>query len=336
MSVSFLVMMLVACKQEEIKLGDSSGAGIDDSGGNNNGDDSNGNNGGDDSSGNTDCDPVSVVASTPDNGATDVAFTTEISFTLSGPDTTAEITTDIPGSQSVSSDGLTVSWVPSAPLASETTYTVDLKYCGGSTSVEFTTAESFAGKVENSVYGLELANATIDEPAGVGGMLGDYLPEYVLVEVVSADAASLKLMGALAVEGSNPPEQDVCTESIDFPTADFGGQPYFQVGPADTMFAVAGYNVTLYDMMLAGTFNADGSAIENGELEGSIDARDIAGAVGFDAETLCMYLGYFGGSCSACPSDGEPLCLTLAVSNLNGDVIDGLDLVEVTNPQCLN
>jgi hypothetical protein len=89
-------------------------------------------------------------------------------------------------------------------------------------------------------------------------------------------------------------------------------------------------------MELSGTFSEDGSSIEDGTLKGAIDTRDIGDAVGYSADEICSLVGLFGASCDACPSDGDAYCLTLSVSDLRGGVVDGLQLVVVTDPQCAN
>ena len=58
-----------------------------------------------------------TVTTTPSSGAVNAYYRGTIEFRLSAADSTATIETDIPGTQSLSSDGKTVIWTPSAPLA---------------------------------------------------------------------------------------------------------------------------------------------------------------------------------------------------------------------------
>ena len=318
--VAFL--FLVGCDGgETVKLGDDSGVVSDDDTGKT------------DDSAVEEC-KATLVSFTPDDGATDVSLAPDISFTLSEADDTAKITTDIPGSQTVLDDGVTVVWTLDGALDSKQSYSVDFSWCGGTQSLSFTTQEGFADKVENKAYALELQKASIDQPPGVGGLLGNQLPEYILMQVMQADGATITFMGAMADPNSNTPEQDVCMETIPFPTADFSAQPDFAVGPQDTTISVSGVTVTLFAMELTGTFSADGSSIQDGTLAGSVDAREVADSVGYDAGTICQLLSAFGAACAACPTDGQAYCIALEASKLEGDLVSGLSLVEVTNPTC--
>lgn len=287
---------------------------------------------GDDTGGKTATCEVAVTGTDPATGATGVALNATVSFTLSEADATASISAGYDGSTSVSDDGLTLTWTASAPLAAETTYEVTLDWCGGSEVVSFTTVEALDIDVGGKTYALELQNASIDEPAGVGGLLAGQLPEFILMEVVSADASAITFMGALAIEGST--DQDTCTATIGFPSADFGAAPYFEVGPQDTTLSVAGYSATLYAMELTGSFSSDGSSIEDGTLRGAIDMREVAELLGYAPDEACDLLSIFGAACAACPQDGESYCVTLAASQLQGDAVDGLDLIEVADNDC--
>lgn len=303
MTMGMVLILLVGCGDNKVNLGDDTAQTLGD------------------------CE-VTLIGAEPADGAVDVGLTTTVVFTLSEADATATIETDIAGT--TTNDGLTVTFTPDAPLESATAYTVTLNYCAGSESTTFNTVAGFADKVDQKTYALELQKASIDQPAGVGGLISDQLPEYILMQVLSADSSSIQFMGALAIDGSDPIEQDTCTATLPFPSADFSGQPAFSVGPQDTVLAVGGYSATLYSMELAANFTADGSAIENGTLNGQLDMREVAELLGYSPDTACSLLSAFGAPCEACPSDGGAYCVTIVASNLNGSVVDGLSLVEVT------
>ena len=275
---------------------------------------------------------IAVTGTDPADGATGIALNATVSFTRSEVDDTASISADYDGAMSASEDGLTLTWTPTGALTAETTYSVTLDFCGGSESVSFSTVEALDIDVANHTYALELRNATIDEPAGVGSLIADQLPEFILMEVVSADAASIQFMGALAIEGST--DQDTCSATIGFPPADFATAPSFAVGPQDTVLTVGGYSATLYGMELEGTFASDGSSINDGNLRGAIDMREVAELLGYTPEDACGLLAAFGASCESCPQDGEGFCITLAASDLEGDLVDGLDLIDVAENDC--
>lgn len=280
-----------------------------------------------------------VTSSNPTDGAQDFAFNDTIDFILSAPDSTATITTDIPGSQSVSSDGLTVSWVPSPALDAKTSYSATLDWCGGSKTISFMTSD-LGGSVDESVltgkaYNLALAEADIVEPAGVGSLLSSYLTTPIYIGVTSVGSGKIQMIGAIGVEGATTPAQDYCTQSIDFPEADFTN-PSFSVGPEDSTFAIAGFEITIQDLSITGVFAPDGSYFGAGTLAGSIDARDIAEAfpdLGYTADQLCELLVNFNAACETC-TDGSNYCLSLVAENITAEELSGMTLVEVQGNDC--
>ena len=179
-------------------------------------------------------------------------------------------------------------------------------------------------------YRLDLAGATWIEPAGVGGLLGSFLEDDLMVGVVAASGTTLNLEMALS-DGAGGP-QNYCLPTIPFPPADFSGDPAFAVGPADTTIAVAGTEVTIRNLELTGWFSRDCSDINDSHLEGQIDVRDLSslleGITGSsDPGVACSTLAAFGASCTTCVADGEPYCLDMELEDLGG-VEDGESSVE--------
>lgn len=300
-------------------------------------DDTSGDNGG---GGDTSETCTTTVKSTmPADGSTTANYRADIYFELSAADTTATITTDIPGTQQASSDGKTIYWVLSGPLDSSTSYTVTLDYCGGSVPITFTTSEVGpavdAGTVQDKTYALDLAHAHIAEPPGIGSVLSTYLTQQVLIGVQSLSGSDLQMIGALGIEGSSPASQDYCSPSIPFPSADFSANPYFQIGPQDTEFSVAGYDIAIESLNITGSFAPDGSYIDAATLSGTIDTRPLAGLVDDSGNegAICELAVNFGAECEACPSDGQPYCLTLVADGINADSVPGA-LVEVAGSNC--
>ncbi len=284
------------------------------------------------------CD-VTVKSTTPAAGSPSAYYLDPIDFVLTGPDATATITTDIPGSQVVSADGLTVSWVPTSPLDPATSYSASLTYCAGTHDLSFTTSELGGAMTDTSVlldktYVLDLGTANIIEPPGVGAVLGGLVENGILIGVMGIDGSNISMSGGLESDAGG---QDYCTATFPFPDADFSAAPFFSVGPQDTVLSFAGYEISVKQLEITGTFAADGSYFGGGTLGGAVDARDIAEAfpeLGYDAAGLCDFLVSFGAECGAC-TDSEPYCLTLVAKDIVAEEASGLVLVEVAANDCV-
>jgi hypothetical protein len=281
---------------------------------------------------------IEIDSTVPASGAVDAYYRAPIEFTLSDADPTATITTDIPGSQVTSEDGKTIKWVPTDPLAPSTSYTVTLDYCHGSADLAFTTSALGTPIPDSSslvgmTYTIDLANARIVEPAGIGSVLTSQLQQNILVGVQSVDASSIQMIGAIATDGTTT--QNYCDPTIPFPAADFSAAPYFTVGPQTTTLSVAGYNVEIQDLEITGTFAADGSYFGGGTLSGTIDTRPLAPLLDDSGNegAICDLAVNFGAQCQACPSDGEPYCLTLVADQITATSVSGT-LSEVDGQDC--
>lgn len=300
-------------------------------------DDTAGSNGGGDSSSDT-C-TTTVKSTMPADGSTTANYRADIYFELSAADTTATITTDIPGVQQSSSDGKTIYWIQSGQLDSATSYTATLDYCGGTVPISFTTSEVGtgvdAGTIADKTYALDLAHAHIAEPPGIGSVLSTYLTQQVLIGVESMSGSDLQMLGALAVENSSPASQDYCSPSIPFPAADFSENPFFAIGPQDTTFSVAGYDIDIESLNITGSFAPDGTYIDAATLSGTIDTRPLSGLLddsGNEA-AICELAVSFGATCENCPSDGQPYCLTLVADGISADNVPGA-LAVVAGSNC--
>jgi len=282
--------------------------------------------------------PVTIKETLPAEGADDFYYMSPIEFHLSEADATAVASSDIPGTSTVSDDGTVVFYTPTSPLEPKTSYSVTLDYCGGSAEITFTTSE-LGGAVDaaslvGNTYNLDITKARITEPPNIGSVLSSLLTVSILVGVESYSDPDLTLLGAIAGEGTTT--QDFCTQTIDFPVADFSGAPTFQVGPQDTVITVSGAGIPINDLNVTGTFAPDGSYFGGGTLSGSLDARDIATALadslGQSADELCSLIAGVGASCGACP-DGQNYCLNLVADSIVATKVDGT-LIPVAASDC--
>jgi hypothetical protein len=283
---------------------------------------------------------VTIDETVPLQGAMDADYRAAIEFHLSDADSSATVSTSIAGTTTLADDDQTVIFTPSAPLTPSTAYTVTLDYCGGSAELAFTTSAVGTEVPDTSAlvgltYALDLADARIVEPAGIGSVLTSYLTQDILVGVDSVEGTQIQMIGAVGVEDADPPTQNYCDPSIDFPVADFSENPFFQIGPRTTTLSVAGYNIEIGDLEITGSFSADGTYISGATLSGTIDTRPLAPLLddSGDPNAICSLAVNFGATCEACPSDGEPYCLTLVADQITAEGIDG-SLVTVSDSDC--
>lgn len=293
-----------------------------------------------DDTGSTATQCTATVASTFPASGEEQFYRDDFGFVLSAPDASASIVTDVPGTLSVSEDGLTLAWVPTEPLAPSTAYTASLEWCGGSAPLSFSTSAlgtplADPGAILGNVYELDLPNANIVQPAGIGGVLSTLL-EVVLTEVVVVTADEVDVLGAVAVPNSDPATEDYCIPTIDFPAADFSEQPFLHLGPADVDLVVSGAIVTVGDLELTGAFAADGSHLGNGVLTGLVDTRPLSLAQNpeGDGSDICELVGSFNVECEPCVSDGQAFCLDLRAEDIVAELRVDADLVEITGYNC--
>jgi len=287
-----------------------------------------------------DCD-VTVDETIPAANATDAYYRNAIEFKLSDPDATAVLSVDgVDGTSTLSEDQETVVFTPSSPLSSSTAYTATLDYCRSEpASIGFTTSE-LGGSVDPSsligrAYALDLSSGRIVIPEGVGEILGAYL-EYTIFLSVTDAGSDLSMIGALANEDDTS-AQDYCAPTLDFPVADFSEAPYFQIGPETTTLAVAGFAITIDDLLVSGDFAPDGTWVGGAQLAGSIDTRPLVALLDDDPEagedTVCELVAGFGVECIPC-SDGDSFCLDLLVLDLVAEEAGGLAVEEIAAEDC--
>lgn len=294
-----------------------------------------------DGGGTSDC-TVTVDSTWPSDGETDAYYRTQVEFILSGADetTTPSIAladssgAQVDGTSSLNDDGTVVYFYPTDPLTNGETYTATLTYCAGAPEISFTVGDlgaPLSADLTGKGYVVDLDNARFVEPAGVASLLLGELENDILLGVESVDGTDLEMIGAISVDGGTA--QDVCEESIDFPTVDFSDSPYFELPPADTTISAAGYDVTISQLSVSGTFAADGSYFGGGVLSGELDARILAPLVGElvgseDPDEICTLLVGFGVECTECSSDGQNYCIAVLVEDLTAT--EGASLVPVT------
>ena len=124
---------------------------------------------------------ATVSSSVPADGAADAYYRADVEFAISEMDASATVTVldssgaAVAGTQSTSSDGLTVYFTPDASLTPGASYTADISLCDGETnpSITFSTStlgEALSGcELTGNTYNLNLGDARFVQPAGVAG-----------------------------------------------------------------------------------------------------------------------------------------------------------------------
>jgi len=243
--------------------------------------------------------------------------------------------------------GNTLVFTPNAPLSPSTAYTAHVTYACGDSSWSFTTSSvgtPVAGDLTGDAYALDLQDGRFVHPEGVGDLLGQYLTTDVLVGVQGIDGTTLHMVGAIGAQDADPPTQDMCAETIPFPDADFGDDPFFQVGPATTTINVQGYSITIDDLLISGAFASDGSAITGAVLSGSIDTRPLVPLLDENGEpdAICQLAASIGVTCEDCQDGSGAFCLSLYVDNITAAKINGsivpmtVEDVDCTDPACVD
>ncbi|MCB9797011.1 MAG: Ig-like domain-containing protein [Alphaproteobacteria bacterium] len=266
---------------------------------------------------------VEVDETFPAANATTAYYRGEIEFHLSDPDDTAEITVDgVSGTSWSNDEGDVIYFTPDAPLAPSTDYTATLSYCRGEAPISFRTSDlgtdiGDPSGLVGKTYDLDLQSGRIVIPEGVGSVLESYLEVTLFVSVLEADASNLLMFGAVANDDGT---QDYCTQTLDFPEADFSTAPFFQIGPADTEISVAGLTVEIQQLLVSGTFAGDLSYWGGGVLEGKVDTRPLVDLVeeGGEENAICDIVAGFGVACETC-LDGGDFCLSIRAIELGGD-----------------
>ncbi|HND31167.1 MAG TPA: hypothetical protein PKY30_14620 [Myxococcota bacterium] len=282
---------------------------------------------------------ITVDKTIPSKDQSDFYHRGVLEFHLSDKDASAKVTADFSGTTTTSEDGTIVYYTPDAPLDPSTSYSATFTYCDGDKTFDLPFSTSALGTdltvdLVGKAYQLDLAKANIVKPPNIGSVLGSLLTTPILIGVAEVSGTQLTMVGAIGVEGGGG--QDYCTQTIDFPVADFAESPYVKVGPQDTTLSISGANIKIGNLEITGTFAADGSYFGGGTLEGSVDARDIAAALpdlGYDADGLCELIAGFGAACETCPTDSAPYCLTLVANSIIAEGISG-SVVEVPASDC--
>jgi hypothetical protein len=278
-----------------------------------------------------DCD-VQVVSTAPSNGAGDVYHRDPLSFVLTSPDPTAVVLADFPGTQLVSDDGLTITYLPDDPLEPDTTYMVALDYCYAQPEIRFTTS----GLGEPLETNLDLLGASwivnpiggeYLEGSGFASIMALVFDRDLLVQVIDIDGADLTMRLGVADESGN--EQDECFRTVDVTAVDFSEEPYFQYDSSRMSVQSFNGSLTLHDVDLTGTISSDADTFGGIEFSMMVDVADLVSVMKLaDVDSLCYMAENLGSDCGPCPEGDSDSCIPVVAHGLVGPMA-GLDVVHV-------
>lgn len=295
---------------------------------------------GDDDDDTTGC-SNSILAQFPGSGDTDVYYKTDVRFSLAAADTTAVITVTDPSGATVNGsttiDGTLVAW-SGDDLNPSTAYNATLSYGCGDATVSWTTSSTGSPTsvdLTGLVYSLDVANGEWVEPPGIGDLLAVEMEDTeILVSPTDVSTNSITMIGAVGLGNG---DQDLCTESLPFPAADFAN-PFFSLETPALDLDIEGYAFTIQDLVLSGAFAPDGSRIQGAVFEGFVDTRPLATLLGTGSteNAMCLLVETFGVSCLPC-ADSAPFCLNVYVDSVSAANLPGAAaLVEVTADDVAN
>ena len=282
-----------------------------------------------------DCD-VRVLHTAPLNGAGDVYHRDAISFTLSSPDPTAKVLADVSGTQTVSADGLTVTFTPDVPLEPDTTHVMALDYCYAQPEIRFTT--SSLGTPLDADLDLLGTSWVVDpvsgsylQGSGFAAIMASIFEREIVAQVVDIDGALLTVR--LGVADPSGTVQDECFRTVDVTAVDLSREPLLAFDSSRMNVAAFNGSFTFHDIALTGTISTNGALFGGIEYTMMVDVADLVSVMKIaDPDSLCEMASDLGSMCETCPDGGSDTCIAVEARGISG-YRAGLDLsvVEETN-----
>jgi hypothetical protein len=222
--------------------------------------------------------------------------------------------------------------------------------CGGDDDDGDSQAEADAGAEdasvpwENRTYLLEIPRQDWSEPRQIGDEIGEFVPHFLLQVGGSSEGSYELLMGTADAAGV----QDMCNPTTRVETV---AKPYpeIQIGPFEFVVRLVGADevttvyAALQELTITNILPDGDEPAEEGELQGSVDAREIYPLLHVllepSPEAACAAFESFEAACEPCPSDGEVFCLPgkaefLGATELEDAVVEPIDQ-ESLDPSCL-
>jgi hypothetical protein len=272
--------------------------------------------------------PNNILAAWPEDADAAAYYNTRVDYHFAVPDDgAAVVVTDSSGAEvsgTWTPDGTYYWWQADENLVSGESYTATLDWQCGVDERTFivrgdlgtaTDASTLAGKT----WALDLRSARGVHPLGIDEVLGELIQFDLLVSVVSSDGTTLDWMAAVADDTGT---QDVCTPSIDIPSAGLESNPDVTVESELLPIEVGGSTLEIDDMLLTGTFTPDGTQMEGVTIAGNVDTRPLAGVLteedDGDPNAVCeLFQNNFNIRCTDCPDGTGVFCIDLVLDTIS-------------------
>lgn len=216
-------------------------------------------------------------------------------------------------------------------------------------AVQHSRASDYVGKT----YLLDVDQAVVTEPAGVGSLLLSLLStvdEKPAVSVVRIDPARRAIqmrLGTVAEDGSGRWVQDECGTTTDsLGRGNTSAAPEVVTRFPSGTLAVAGERARIEGARVSGRLTLSPSALRDAGLDVRLDTSSLVPLIGGTApDEFCVLLTALTGTslCQECSPDDavpEPWCVDVQLDDMPGDEIPLLTLQEITpadvaaNPLC--
>ena len=290
--------------------------------------------------------PVTLLSTSPADGAADVFIGDPISVVFSGP-TDATIT--LADAAGLAVPG-TLTWLNMTTLGfnanglliAETDYTATVAWGLSDTAdFSFTTTDvgsvPFGEDLTGKTFAFDITSGTVLSPEG-GEQFLDQLNNALLMGVSEQTTSNISFIGGLAADNTDPPEQDFCSPSVDFSEngSPVWNDPNFSAGPADVPQTfdipnLGALDLTFHDMQVSGTFDSSTGAevdmIVGASVYTYVDIRDTG------LGTPCSQLGIFvpGLVCQPCPLETSAIeCIVIWTVGLDAELVPNLTMIPWT------
>lgn len=161
-------------------------------------------------------------------------------------------------------------------------------------------------------YRVDLTSVQAVQPSGLSALMATSGSDFLLFHVLDESADELSMVVTLAASDGR---QNPCEPVQSLPTADWSGNPRFSIERGSVGMRIGGEDVTLYETRLAATVAEDATLFSDGDLEATIDTRELGDALG---ETdVCELVEAMDGSCTAC-DDGAVRCVEVILAEIIG------------------
>ena len=163
--------------------------------------------------------------------------------------------------------------------------------------------------------------------------LAKFIPNFLL-KVHSATSDQVLLTIAPAVKQTTPPEQDLCTVTVEA-SATVSSYPKIQIGPMDIPLYVTNApegkasvtaRIVVREFSLSDILPNGGTVPENGAFSALVDIREVAplltNMAGLSPQEVCSVIkDSFATDCVPCP-DSQVLCLSFQAEDLGATDAD--------------